>query len=221
MASGASDPARQLLDAVWTQKGGAANDKVKYLVLSGHGTMTVGSKQVPVTIEERYLPPSAVRVEMKLGNQALVQVLGPTRSYIENGNQRQELPAPLLAEMRKAYWREPHFVVSNAHRPEVKVALAPALKRQNGELQVLDVTSPTGELVQLVVEPESRDVVEIRYTEGGKPGVDVLSDYRPVEGGGGLRAPFHAVRKTAGGDVLDIVYDKILVGENPDPKQFE
>ncbi len=210
--SSATGPAAELLLAAYKHKGGAAIEKVKYLVLYGSGELQVGGKRVPVKVVERYLAPRSVRVDMTIGNQTLIQVLGEKGGYIENAGRRQPLPEGLLAQMRRALWREPHFVLANALRDGKDLRLDGAL---------LELTAPGDQPIQLRIDPKTRDLLEIHFTEEDKPGLDRLSDYRLIEGGGGLRAPFHAVRQSGAGDLLDITYDKIVLDEKPDPKLFE
>ena len=108
---------RRLLELTLQARGGqAALGKVQTLTMTGKGMLSMQGQQVPVTVEVKEIRGKAMREDIDMGGDAGAaghrQRQGATS---QQGDTRKDMPPEMKLEMEKAQFRDPNFIVLNAH----------------------------------------------------------------------------------------------------------
>jgi zinc protease len=208
---------RRLLELAIKAKGGpAALAKIKSLELVGKGTLTAQGQSVPVTLDIREAGGS-VREDMEMGPMRLTQVYTPSRSFVRQGDKEIDMPPDMKAEMQKAMFRDPNFILTNAQQPNTKLRGSRSVSVGDVNFEAFDVISPDNDVTRVLLDPKTHLISRLVYVSEGKEVHDDLGDYRIQEG---VSFPFKLKHDT-GAEKLEVVYDK--VGFNPDlpPSLFQ
>lgn len=208
---------RRLLDLAIKAKGGpAALAKVKSLDLTGKGTMTAQGQSMPVALEIRELV-GTVREDLEMGPMRMTQVYSPSRSFVRQGDKEIVMPPDMKAEMQKAMFRDPNFILTNALLPNTKLRGSRSIGIGNVSFDVFDVISPDNDVTRVLLDPKTHQIARLVYVSEGKEVHDELGDYRIQEG---VSFPFKLKHDT-GSEKLDIVYDKVEVNPTLPQSLFE
>jgi hypothetical protein len=190
---------------------------VQTLTMAGKGMLSMQGQQVPVTVEVKEIRGKAMREDIDMGGMALRQVIGNGKAYIQQGDMRKDMPPEMKLEMEKAQFRDPNFIVLNALQPGVKVRGLKPTAEGGVSYDTLEVISTEGDVYKLLLDPKSHQVVKMWYAAEAKQVHDDLGDYRIVDG---ISWPFK-FKHEAGGQQVDIQYDKVTVNPKLSPDLFQ
>jgi zinc protease len=209
---------RRLLDLALNARGGqAALGKVQTLMMAGKGMLSMQGQQVPVSVEVKEIRGKAMREDIDMGGMQLRQVIGNGKAYIQQGDMRKDMPPDMKLEMEKAQFRDPNFIVLNALQPGVKVRGVKPTAEGGISYDTLEVISADGDAYKLLLDPKTHQVMKMWYAAEGKQVHDDLGDYRIVDG---ISWPFK-FKHEAGGQQVDIQYDKVTVNPKLAPELFQ
>jgi zinc protease len=197
---------KHLLEQALAAKNGAALAKVKDLVLSGKGTMTMQGREVPVTVSEFLVPGKASREEISIGPLKIVQVVSGDKAFVKQGDKIMDLPPDMVSSMQRGLWRDPNFILLHAGQPGAKSRGLKPVSEKGAKYDVLEVVAPDGEITRVLLDAKTHLIARLVYSEEHKESVDELKDYAPE---GGIAFPRKATRTGHGGEKLEISYDKI------------
>jgi hypothetical protein len=123
----------------------------------------------------------------------------------------------MRAELEKALFRDPNFIVVNALQPGVKVRGLKPTTDLGVAYDTLEIISPEGDAYTVLLDPKSHLLAQLRYLEEQKQTHDYLGDYRAVDG---VSFPFK-LQHESGGQKVEIQYDKITVNPSLSPDLFK
>ncbi|HEY2743163.1 MAG TPA: pitrilysin family protein [Polyangia bacterium] len=199
---------RRLLELALQARGGqAALGKVQTLAMSGKGMVSMGGQQMPLSVDVKEIRGKASREEMDMGGMQVKIVVGNGKAYMQQGDMRKDAAPEMRAELEKALFRDPNFIVLNALQPGVKIRGLKPTAIGAVSYDTLEIISVEGDAYRLFLDPKSHQVTRMQYLEEQKQVTDELGDYRIVEG---VSFPFKFQHGSSGQQV-DIQYDKIVV----------
>jgi len=210
---------KRLVDlALAAQGGAAAVARIKALRMVGKGTMKAQGQEVPLTVEVRQLVDQAMREDVDLGTMRMVQVFVPgKRGFLRQGDKQMDMPAEMKAEMERATFRDPLFILVHASAPGAKVRGLKPIVDGGVTYDAFEVVSPKNDVTRVLLDPKSHLPARLVYSAEGKQVRDELGDYRVVEG---VELPFRAKHDT-GDEKIDISYDKIELNPKLAPDLFQ
>jgi zinc protease len=208
---------KKLLGLALVAKGGAQLAKIKDLVLSGKGTMTLQGQTLPVTLQEFLVPGQSSREELSLGPMKMVQVFSDGRGFLKQGEQVKDMPAEMAAALKKSLWRDPNFILLHAGQPGAQVRGLKQVVEKGATYDAFEVISPEGESTRVLLDRKTHLIARLVYHENEKESADELADYKPE---GGVAFPRRAVRTGGDGTKLEITYEKIELNPGLKPALF-
>jgi hypothetical protein len=148
----------------------------------------------------------------------MVQVYVPgKRAFLRQGDKQMDMPAEMKAEMERAQFRDPLFILPHALGAGVKVRGIRPVTEGGVTYDAFEVVSPGKDVTRVLLDPKSHLVVRLLYSAEGKQVRDELGDYRAVEG---VQLPFRAKHDT-GEEKLDLGYEKIELNPKLAPDLFQ
>ncbi|MCU1278917.1 MAG: peptidase domain protein, partial [bacterium] len=209
---------RRLLELALQARGGqAALGKVQTLAMVGKGTLSMQGQQVPVAVEMKEIRGKASRTDIDMGGMQIRQVIANGKAYVQQGDMRKDMPPEMKLEMQKQQFYDPNFIVLNALQPGVKVrGLAPTAE-SGVSYDTLEVISQDGDVYKLLMDQKTHQLVKMQYAAEQRQVHDDFGDYRVVDG---ISFPFK-FKHEAGGQQIDIQYDKVSVNPKLSPDLFQ
>jgi peptidase M16-like protein len=209
---------KRLLELALQARGGqAALSKVQTLALTGKGMLSMQGQQLPVSIDLKEIRGKASREDMDMGGMQVRLIVGNGKAYVQQGDMRKDAPPEMRAELEKALFRDPNFLVVNALQPGVKLRGLKPTADSGVNYDTLEVISPEGDTYTLLLDQKTHHLAKLRYFEEQKPTHDDLGDYRVVDG---VSFPFK-LKHESGGQLVEIQYDKITVNPSLSPDLFK
>ena len=209
---------RRLLDLALKARGGQdAVSKVQTLELTGKGMLAMQGQQMPISVNVREIRNKALREDIDMGGMQVRQVVANGKAFVMQGSMRKDLPPDATAEMLKAPFHDPNFILFNALQPGSKVRGLNPTAEDGVSYDTVQVISPEGDLVTLLLDPKTHHVTKMRYLEEQKQANDNLGDYRIVDG---VSFPFK-LKHEVGGQLLEMQYDKVTVNPKLTPDLFQ
>lgn len=208
---------QKLLAEALKAKGGDALMKVKDLTMSGKGTMTMQGQTLPIAIQEFLLPGKAARQELALGPGKVIQVYADGNAFMREGARVVDLPPQAAISMRRGLWRDPNFILLHATQPGAKVRGLPPVTEGATTLEAMVVISPAGDQTTVYLDPKTKHIVKLVYTDDGKETRDELADYRAA---GGILFP-HKLTHVGANEKVDVSYEKIEVNKGLGAELFK
>jgi len=210
---------RRLLELALNARGGqAALAKVQTLQMAGKGMLSMQGQQVPVSVELKEIRGKAMREDIDMGGMTLRQVVANGKAYIQQGDMRKDMPPEMKLEMEKAQFRDPNFIVLNAATQQgVKLRGLKPTAEGAISYDTLEVISPEGDVYTLLLDPKTHQIAKMLYSAEQRTNHDELGDYRVVDG---VSFPFK-FKHEAGGQQVDIQYDKVTVNPKLTPDLFQ
>jgi hypothetical protein len=179
--------------------------------------MTMQGQTLSVTLSEFVVPGRASREELSVGPVKMVQVFADGKGFMKQGDVVRDLPPEMTSAMQKGLWRDPNFILLHAGQPGASVRGLKPLSEKGVRYDVLEVTSPDGELTRILLDAKTHLIARLMYREDEKDSADELADYKPE---GGVAFARKTTRTGAGGARLEISYDKIELNPGLEPKIF-
>jgi hypothetical protein len=170
--------------------------------------MLVKGQELPISVEESYLPGKAARQDIILQAGRVEQVWADGKGFVREAGRTVEMPPDAAASVKRGLFRDANFILLNAGAPGAKLRAT-----KEGALEVI---SPEGDRTTVVLDATTHLPARLEYIEDGKLSRDVLGDYKTI---GGIAFAHHFVH-TGDPDKIDIIYDKILVDKGLPPNTF-
>ena len=174
-------------------------------------------QQLPVSIDLKEIRGKASREDMDMGGMQVRLVVGNGKAYVQQGDMRKDAPPEMRAELQKALFRDPNFIVINALAAGREAARAQADDRRRRQLRHARDPLARGRPYTLLLDPKTHQLAKLRYIEEQQQTRDDLGDYRIIDG---VSFPFK-LKHESGGKKVEIQYDKITVNPKLAPDLFQ
>jgi zinc protease len=187
----AIDPARtaagkKLLDAALAAKGGAAKLRgLKDLVSRGTVKLAIAGRSVEGDWARALAPPDRMYVVLSMRELGRIKmVIGPEAVFQSvNDAQARDLPAEIAAEARAGLWRDHDLILLRHLEPGTQVQDAGKTSVASKAYDTVILRRPDGsDETRVLLDPRTKLIFRLLYTERGAPGLEEYSDYRPVDG---------------------------------------
>jgi hypothetical protein len=196
VASSPLDPAKtaagkKLLDAALAAKGGAEKLRgLKDLVSRGTVKLALGGRNVEGDWARAMVPPDRMYIVVGLRELGQIKmVISPAAVFqaVNNANVR-DLPKEMAEQARSGMWRD-HDLILLRHLEEgtqVQDAGKTTVGSKSYDTVILRKADGSDE-ARVLLDPKTKLIFRLLYTEGGAPGLEEYDDYRKVDG---LMLPF-------------------------------
>ena len=221
-ASGGSDDVGALIDRMIAAKGGLETLRhVTGIKATTHAGISTPNGKIEAETTTYLQYPDRVRVETKLPDRTVVQVLDGSRAWIRDAAVIHDVPESETRELRATLRRDTLSALLAVRDGRLRARLLPdALDDQKRRVRAVELSGVDLEPLVLYVDPETSLVTKQTYVAGG-PGQplieELFGDYRNVSG---LQIAFTAAVKRGGERVLERRVTDISINPSLDPALF-
>lgn len=216
-----ADTGKKLLATALAAKGGAAElSKIRDLQTRGQGTMRTSGQSIPIIVERAIIPGKAERTDIVLStlNQRMAIVVANGKAFQQVGDQVQDLPAGVAAEMQKGLWRDSNFILLHASEPGSKVKALDPVTENGVKYDVLEIISPDGDSTRLLLDSKTHLIARELFKQQQQEGRIELSDYRRE---GGIAFAQKMILPAGNGQELELRLEKIEINKGIKPDLFK
>ena len=213
---------KQLIAKVVGYLGGAAKvDGIKAIEWTGTQLRHAPQGDLSLGVVQTVVFPDRMHLSMQTPMGPMVIVTTGASAFMQRGDQANDAPAEMHAEMLRELRRDLVAVAQHANDPAFAFAASGTAKVANKEAAVLNI-SDRGSNTSWLVDPSTGEVLQAKYQTSGQEGpveraVD-FSDYREVDG---IKLPFKRTTSENGEVVVDTSFSAVKVNPQIDPKIFE
>jgi len=185
----AEKAARKFLDEALAAKGKKIA-KLKTLRMEAKGKLVAQGTPLDVTIKRTFAAPDKMRVDLVVdipgaGQQAISYALTGGKGWQRSpdGNV-DEIPAADVEVLTQQRWHDPELILTRHLEKGTVVNALPDEKDADGKVYVVInlVSADKLSTATLYLEKKTKRLVQLAYPESGRVTVDVLSDYKKVDG---------------------------------------
>jgi zinc protease len=173
---------KKLLQLALKAKGADGIARITDLHINATGQLSAGGQNQPIGFEGFYAPGRGQREDVRVMGQVMSQVFVDGKGFMKVAMQAKDLPPDMSAALRRDLWRNPSYVVLSATQPGTMVRRLPQVTDGKLKLDALQVVSPEGDSLRLLLDPATHQVARVVYTEDGKETRQDLSEYKPEAG---------------------------------------